>query len=134
MTRDTGRSHFVRAALESVAYQTVDVLQAMRADGSWIGRLRVDGGMARNDWFCQFLSNILNLSVDRPSNTETTALGAAYLAGLYTGLYSSLDEISKNWQSDKIFEVTMDDSVRHELLRRWGKAVDLVAQFACDNP
>ena len=132
MTRDTGRSHLVRAALESVAYQTVDVLRAMRADGSWIGRLRVDGGMAGNDWFCQFLSNILNLSVDRPSNTETTALGAAYLAGLYTGLYSSLDEISKNWQSDKIFEVTMDDSVRHELLQRWGKAVDLVAQFARD--
>lgn len=130
MTRDTGKAQVVRAALESVAYQTADLLGAMNSDVSQIERLRVDGGMARNDWFCQFLSNILNLPVDRPSNTETTVLGAAYLAGLHTGIFPSLDAISDGWISDSRFEVSMGAIQRDELLARWQRAVRMVAEFA----
>ncbi len=132
MTRDTGSAHLTRAALESVAYQSSDLLRAILSDGTTINQLRVDGGMANNDWFCQFLSNVLDLTVDRPSNTETTALGAAYLAGIYVGLFSSLDAITKNWSAERSFEPDMDPAIRKQLLRRWTKAVDLVAQFAED--
>ena len=132
MTRDTGKAQIVRAALESVVYQTADLLNAMQSDVGRIERLRVDGGMARNDWFCQFLSNVLNQPVDRPSNTETTALGAAYLAGLHTGIFASLDAISNNWNFDRRFEVAMDASQRDELLAGWQKAVKMVAEFAKD--
>ena len=130
MTRDTGKAQFVRAALESVAYQTADLLDAMKSDGSVISRLRVDGGMANNDWFCQFLSDVLNLQVDRPSNTETTAIGAAYLAGLHSGIFSSLESISNNWHSDRSFETRMDPDERSTLMNRWRKAVELVSEFA----
>ena len=130
MTRDTGKAHFVRAALESIAYQSADLLEAICSDGSTVNRLRVDGGMARNDWFCQFLSDVLNLPVDRPSNTETTALGAAYLAGLYCGIFPSLESIAGNWSSDRSFSVSMNSENRDRLLRRWKRAVELVADFA----
>ena len=130
MTRDTGKAQIVRAALESVAYQTADLLSAMQSDGSTINRLRVDGGMANNNWFCQFLSNVLDLAVDRPSNTETTALGAAYLAAIHTGVYSSLDSISENWRSDRNFECSMSQDDREKLLNQWRKAVKLVTKFA----
>ncbi len=129
LTRDTGRAQFVRAALESVAYQTADLLNAMESDGSVIGRLRVDGGMANNDWFCQFLSDVLNLQVDRPSNTETTAIGAAYLAGLHSGMFPSLNSISSNWKSDRSFESEMSANEREYLMKRWCKAVKLVSEF-----
>ncbi len=130
MTRDTGKAQITRAALESVAYQTADLLDAIHSDGSSINRLRVDGGMANNNWFCQFLSNVLGLPVDRPSNTETTALGAAYLAGLHSGIFSSLDSISNQWKSDRSFDVEMESAQRDQLLKRWRKAVKLVAEFA----
>lgn len=130
MTRDTGKAHFARAGLESVAYQTADLLKAMHSDGSAISRLRVDGGMARNDWFCQFLSDILNLQVDRPSNTETTALGAAYLAGLHCGVFPSLESITDNWSSERSFSASMSLDHRELLLSNWKKAIGLVAQFA----
>ncbi len=130
LTRDTGKAQIVRAALESVAYQTADLLGAMQTDISRFERLRVDGGMARNDWFCQFLSNVLNLPVDRPSNTETTVLGAAYLAGIQIGMFPSLDAISDNWSSDRRFEATMDSCQRDGLLASWQKAVRMVAEFA----
>ncbi len=132
MTRDTGKAQVVRAALESVAYQTADLLGAIHSDAGRIERLRVDGGMARNDWFCQFLSDVLNLPVDRPSNTETTVLGIAYLAGLHMGIFPSLDAISDNWTSDSRFDVAMDSCQRDELLVRWHKAVRMVAEFAED--
>ena len=86
--------------------------------------------MANNNWFCQFLSNVLNLPVDRPSNTETTALGAAYLAGLHSGIFSSLDSISNQWKSDRSFDVEMESVQREQQLKRWRKAVKLVAEFA----
>jgi len=130
MTRDTGKAQFVRAALESVAYQTADLLNAMESDGSVISRLRVDGGMANNDWYCQFLSDVLNLQVDRPSNIETTAIGAAYLAGLHSGIFSSLESISNNWKSDRSFETRMRPDDRDKLMNRWRKAVELVSEFA----
>lgn len=129
MTRDTGKEQFARAALESVAYQTADLVDAIHSDGSAVNRLRVDGGMANNDWFCQFLSDVLNLPVARPSSTETTALGAAYLAGLHCGIYSSLDEIEKNWNIDRSFETSMPPTQRQQLLTRWRKAVRLAANF-----
>ncbi len=129
MTRDTGKEQFVRAALESVAYQTADLVDAIHSDGSAVNRLRVDGGMANNDWFCQFLSDVLNLPVARPSSTETTALGAAYLAGLHCGIYSSLDAIEKNWNIDRSFETSMPPTQRQQLLTRWRKAVRLAASF-----
>ncbi len=129
MTRDTGKEQFARAALESVAYQTADLVDAIHSDGSAVNRLRVDGGMANNDWFCQFLSDVLNLPVARPSSTETTALGAAYLAGLHCGIYSSLDAIEKNWNIDRSFETSMPLTQRQQLLTRWRKAVRLAASF-----
>ena len=129
MTRDTGKEQFARAALESVAYQTADLVDAIHSDGSAVNRLRVDGGMANNDWFCQFLSDVLNLPVARPSSTETTALGAAYLAGLHCGIYSSLDAIEKNWNIDRSFETSMPPTQRQQLLTRWRKAVRLAASF-----
>lgn len=130
MTRDTGKAQLARAALESVAYQTADLLNALQSDGSAISRLRVDGGMANNDWFCQFLSDVVNLQVDRPSNTETTAIGVAYLAGLHSGIFSSLESISNNWHSDRSFETRMGSDDRSNLLNRWRKAVELVSAFA----
>ena len=129
MSRDTGKEQFARAALESVAYQTADLVDAIHSDGSTVNRLRVDGGMANNNWFCQFLSDVLNLPVDRPSNTETTALGAAYLAGLHCGIFSSLDAIENNWNIDRSFETSMQPTQRQQLLTRWRKAVDLASKF-----
>ncbi len=130
MTRDTGKAQFTRAALESVAYQTADLLAAIHSDCGQINRLRVDGGMVNNNWFCQFLSDVLNLSIDRPANTETTALGAAYLAGLQIGVFPSLAAISNNWQAEQQFEPAMDATHRAQLMTRWRRAVELVAGFA----
>lgn len=129
MTRDTGKAQLARAALESVAYQSADLLSAIESDGSAISQLRVDGGMANNDWFCQFLSDILNLRVDRPSNIESTALGAACLAGLHAGIFSSLDAISNCWKPDRSFESAMDADTRDHLIKRWRKAIALVSGF-----
>ena len=130
MTSDSGKDQIVRAALESVAYQTADLLSAMESDGSVTSQLRVDGGMASNDWFCQFLSDVLNLQVIRPSNVETTAVGAAYLAGLHSGMFSSLDAVSNSWNPDRSFEPAMAQNERVYLMSRWRKAVELVSEFA----
>ena len=98
LTRDSGVAHIVRAALEAVAYQTADLADAFVADmrrrgrGAGLGTLRVDGGMVVNDWLCQFLADMLDRPVERPAVVETTALGAAYLAGLAAGVYGSLDD------------------------------------------
>ncbi len=124
LTRDTGADAIVRAALEAVCYQTHDLLAAMAADLSRpLSEIRVDGGMVGNDWLMQFLADILDLTVDRPVVTETTALGAAFLAGLGAGLYGSVAEIAQLWQSQQRFEPAMDTTARGALLDGWQKAV-----------
>lgn len=123
MTRDTGKAEIVRAALEAVAYQTSDLIAAMAKDGIQTSTLRVDGGMAKNNWLMQFLADILSVTVTRPVITETTALGAAYLAGLHIGTYSSLDDIAQHWQKDTQFIPTFSKEMRQDLLAHWHKAV-----------
>ena len=126
LTRDTGPAHFVRAALESVCYQTHDLLEAKRKDGLNPTRLRVDGGMVNNNWLCGFLAGVLDLTVERPTITETTALGAAYLAGLQTGIFESLQAISQSWQSDQEFTSSINTQTRSVLLASWHAAVNKV--------
>jgi glycerol kinase len=124
LTLDATGAHLVRAALEAVAYQTFDLLRAMEADGcSTPVALRVDGGMAANAWLCQFLADILDCRVDRPSNLETTALGAAFLAGLATGVWRDLDEVSRTWTAAQSFNPGMSAGQRQKLLQGWSKAL-----------
>ena len=123
LTRDTSPAHLVRAALESVCYQTHDLLEAMRNDGATLDTLRVDGGMVKNNWLNQYLSNVLNIPVQRPMQTETTALGAAYLAGLQTGVYGSIDDLSKQWQQEREYLPNMDADTRKIAMQGWTNAV-----------
>ncbi|MFT5063059.1 MAG: glycerol kinase [Gammaproteobacteria bacterium] len=123
MTRDTGIAHIVRATLESVCYQTRDLLEAMRADGAAFGTLRVDGGMVSNDWVVQRLSDMCGQTCERPQVTETTALGAAYLAGIAAGVYESLDEVAELWESEQIFESQMGELDRERRYQGWKNAV-----------
>ncbi len=126
LTRATGPAEIVRATLESVCYQTADLFDAMAQDGVTPSSLRVDGGMVANNWLCQFLSDVLNLTVDRPEVMETTALGAAYLAGLKAGIYGSLDDVTSQWQRNARFEPTMADDTRADLTAHWRRAVSKV--------
>ena len=123
ITRDTGPAELVRATLESICYQTFDLLEAKRRDGIVPTRLRVDGGMVQNNWLCKFLADVLDIIVERPVVTETTALGAAYLAGLQIGLFASLDDIAKRWQTEREFDPGMDTHQRNLLLADWHEAV-----------
>jgi glycerol kinase len=124
LTRGSTASHIARAALESIAYQTMDVLKAMEADsGISIKELRVDGGATANNLLMQFQSDILNTKVLRPTVTETTALGAAYLAGLAVGYWKSVEEIQQQWQIDRIFTPVMAADKRGNLCNGWQKAV-----------
>lgn len=124
LTRGSTAAHIARAALESIAYQTMDVLKAMESDaGISIKELRVDGGATVNNLLMQFQSDILNTPVLRPRITETTALGAAYLAGLATGCWSSLDELQQQWQLDTRFQPAMQEATRNDLKKGWEKAV-----------
>jgi glycerol kinase len=124
ITRGTNAGHIARAALESIAYQTMDVLKAMEADsGISIKELRVDGGATANDLLMQFQADILNTKVLRPSVTETTALGAAYLAGLAVGYWKDIYDIQQQWQLNKQFEPAMNDDTRKKLTDGWKKAV-----------
>ena len=123
LTRGTTNEHFIRATLESLAYQTKDVLSAMEQDsGISLSALRVDGGACANDFLMQFQSDILGVNVERPKIIETTALGAAYLAGLATGFYSK-EDMKKNWQIDHTFSAQMASNQRIELYSGWKKAV-----------
>jgi glycerol kinase len=125
LTRGTGRAEIARATLESAAYQTRDVLEAMQADsGIDFQALRVDGGMVTNDFLMQFQSDIINRPVERPAVPETTALGAAYLAGLAVGFWSDQEEISRNWRLDKRFKPHMEPAQRDGLYRNWQRAVE----------
>jgi glycerol kinase len=127
LTRDSGPAELSRAALESVCYQTLDLIEAMRVDsGGALETLRVDGGMVVNDWVMQFLSDVTGLSVDRPRVTETTASGAAYLAGLGAGVFNSLEDISDHWQLERRFMPQIDPASRSALVKGWRRAVDKV--------
>ena len=124
LTRDTGPAHLVRAALESVCLQTRDLMTAMAADrGATIGRLRVDGGMVENAWLLQTLADIVNVAVERPRTVETTALGAACLAGLQAGVYRSIDDIGARWVRDTEFMPRMSARERERLVLGWESAV-----------
>lgn len=124
ITRGTNRGHFARAALEGIAYQTLDVLEAMKKDTNMeYKEMRVDGGASNNNLLMQFQSDIMDAPVARPQVTETTALGAAYLAGLATGFWKDVEEISKQWKIDKRFEAEMEKSKADELVGKWKNAV-----------
>lgn len=124
ITRDTQKSHLVRAALESVCYQTVDLVRAMQVDFSHpLDTLQVDGGMSKNNWLLQFLSNMLSLPVKRPHCVETTAMGAAFLAGLGIGVFNSVDDIAKQIRQDREFLPTMPDSERAAFYAGWCDAI-----------
>ncbi|MCC6212680.1 MAG: glycerol kinase GlpK [Burkholderiales bacterium] len=124
LTRGSSRAHLARAALESIAFQSADLLEAMQKDsGEKLAELRVDGGAAANDLLMQFQADILGVPVVRPKVLETTALGAAYLAGLHTGVWSSRDEIAAQWQMERRFEPRMAPADAAALLARWRDAV-----------
>ena len=130
LTRGTTKEHFVRATLESLAYQTKDVLSAMEADSLiTLKTLRVDGGAVKNNLLMEFQSDILNVPVERPKVSETTALGAAYLAGLAVGFWESQEEISKQWATDQQFIPKMSDNERSSLYNGWKKAVEAAMVF-----
>lgn len=129
MTRNSGPAEFARAALESVGYQTRDLLEAMQADWAREGAqptLRVDGGMAANDYAMQFLADIIGAPVDRPEVLETTALGAAWLAGQRAGVWPGKEEFAKGWAVERQFAAQMDAKVRDARYARWGRAVNAV--------
>ena len=119
ITRDTGPKEIVRAVIESVAYQTYDLFEAMRHDGLRPIVVKVDGGMVMNNWFSQYLADIVNVKVLRPKVHETTALGAAFMAGRQIGVYKSLKDISKNWSLDKQFNPKMKNKIRRSLVKGW---------------
>ncbi len=124
MTRYVNRGHIARAALEATAFQSREVLDAVNADsGVDLAELKVDGGMTANDALMQFQADILGVPVVRPVVAETTALGAAYAAGLAVGFWNNLDDLRANWQEDKRWEPSMDDAERERELRLWKKAV-----------
>ncbi|PIC86731.1 glycerol kinase [Sporosarcina sp. P20a] len=130
LTRGTTKEHFVRATLESLAYQTKDVVDAMESDsGISLKTLRVDGGAVENNFLMQFQSDLLNVSVERPTINETTALGAAYLAGLAVGFWKDRSEIAAQWAIDRPFQPNMEDSEREKLYSGWQKAVQAATVF-----
>ena len=130
LTRGTTKEHFIRATLESLAYQTKDVLDAMIADSDIdLKTLRVDGGAVKNDFLMQFQSDMLGVSVERPVVQETTALGAAYLAGLAVGYWKDKDEIKEQWLNDRTFENNMEEERREDLYIGWKKAVEATRSF-----
>ena len=133
LTRDSGTAEIVRAALDSVCYQTRDLMEAMRRDMKSaalkkLRRLKVDGGMVTNDWFCQRLADLTGLAVERPVITETTALGAAYLAGLGAGLFKDTKDIAARWALDRRFTPVMKRPERDKLYDGWKAAVKRVSQ------
>ena len=130
LTRGTSKEHFIRATLESLAYQTKDVLAAMEEDsGIKLKTLRVDGGVVKNNFLMEFQSNLLNVTVERSQINETTALGAAYLAGLAVGYWNSQEEIAENWAIDRTFHPKMKEKDRLHLYNGWKKAVKAAMAF-----
>ena len=124
LTLGTTRAHLVRATLEAIAYQTRELVDAMQADsGARLKELRVDGGAAQNDFLMQFQADILGCRIVRPVDTETTALGAAFLAGVATGVWKDTSEVEQFWRVDKVFEPSMDEAQREELFAGWKRAI-----------
>ena len=124
LTRGCNKAHIIRATVESLAYQTYDILEAMQADaGVKLAALKVDGGACKNDFLMQFQADIIDAPVHRPQCVETTAMGAAYLAGLAVGYWNSKEDVIANWAIDKVFDPQMDDDNRKKLLKGWKKAV-----------
>ena len=123
LTRDTKRNEIIRATLESVAYQTYDLFNAMKNDGLKPNLIKVDGGMVKNNWLTQFLSDVINKKIARPKVQETTALGAALMAGLKIGVYKSLFDISRKWKVDRNFTPKLSNSNRSKLLKGWQQAI-----------
>ena len=133
LTRGTGRAHVVRATLESMAYQSRDVVEAMLADGGFdLQTLRVDGGAVQNNFLMQFQADILGVPVERPKVTETTALGAAYLAGLAVGFWESQEELAQKWALERAFEPQMSEDQREQLYADWKRAVERAQGWAQD--
>ena len=124
LTRATGINEIVSAGIQSVCYQTKDLLLAIEKDGIEIHTMRVDGGMSANNWFIQFLSDILAIEIDRPHTVETSALGVAYLAGLKAGIFESLEHIQQLWKANKKVLPSMDISLQEKLYNGWLKAVN----------
>jgi glycerol kinase len=134
LTRGSSNAHIARAALDSIAYQVCDVLKAMEADaGIHIKELRVDGGATINNQLMQFQSDILNTRVIRPEITETTALGAAYLAGLAVGYWKNMEEIQEQWKANRTFSPMMEDNKREQLMKGWQRAVKAAIAWAADH-
>jgi len=125
MTRNTGPAEITKATLESVCYQTADLLDAISKDlgDNELSAIRVDGGMAASDWTMQMLADLVQLPVDRPKNLETTALGAAYLAGMQVGFYPPMSDFSESWQSENQFNSKMANDLREKKLAGWKDAV-----------
>ena len=124
ITRGTTAGHIARAALEGIAFQTMDIVSAMEKDaGVPLGELKVDGGASRNNLLMQFQADVLSTRVVRPQVTETTALGAAYLAGLAVGFWSGLDEVKKQWQADRVFEPSMSPEEVQKAKNGWADAM-----------
>jgi glycerol kinase len=134
MTRGTRREHIVRATLESIAYQTRDVAEAMEADsGIEMARLRVDGGAVKNNYLCQLQSDIIETDIARPVVDETTALGAAYAAGLAVGYWNTIDELRENWQIDREFSPEMLPEQANSMYDRWHDAVERSLDWATEE-
>ena len=130
VTRGTSKSQITRAALESIAFQSGALIKAMEEDcGKHIKKLKVDGGAAQNNFLMQFQADILGIPVVRSKVSETTALGAAYLAGLYNGYWESKNDIIENWQEKSTFKPVMDTNKRARILSNWDKAVKAVREF-----
>ena len=134
LTRGTEKEHFIRATLESLCYQTRDVLEAMEKDSDIkVNNLRVDGGAVKNNFIMQFQSDLLHVEVERPEINETTALGAAYLAGLAVGFWESKDEIANRWKLEKSFNPEMEEAESTKLYKGWKKAVEATQVFKLDE-
>ena len=134
ITRGFSQEQMVRATVESIAYQAYDVIRAMEQDsGILLNTLKVDGGASANNFLMQFQANILNAQVQRPSCIETTALGAAYLAGLSSGYWNDIEEIKSNWNLERTFQSNMDLKEREELLHGWKRAVKCAIAWALDQ-
>ena len=126
--------HIIRATLESLAYQVNDVLEAMKADSNMqLASLKVDGGASVNDFLMQTQADIIEAPVNRPSCVETTAMGAAYLAGLAVGYWKSKEDVIKNWSVNRVFMPTLDKEIRDERVKGWNKAVKYAYSWAKDE-
>ena len=135
LTRGVNKYHIIRATLDSLCYQTNDVLEAMKADlGRDILRLKADGGASANNYLLQTQADLTGVQVDRPSCVETTAMGAAYLAGLAVGFWKNKDEIARNWKADRSFCPGIEQEQRNRMLKGWQKAVRCSYGWAMEEP